>query len=71
MYLGVEVPLISLYNNCMMNEIKIGSEVTDGFEDGIVVDMIIDEGIDKVCVWDGKEAWTIEMNKIKLIEYPA
>ena len=46
----LEVPQKSLYNNCMMNEIKIGSEVTDGFEDGIVVDMIIDEGIDKACV---------------------
>ena len=67
----LEVPQKSLYNNCMMNEIKIGSEVTDGFEDGIVVDMIIDEGIDKACVWDGKEAWTIEMDKIKLVEYSA
>ena len=67
----LEVPLISLYNYCMMNEIKIGSEVTDGFEDGIVVDIEMDGGDKWYCVWDGKEAWKMHERDAKLIEYPA
>ena len=44
MYLGVEVPRIWIYNNSMMNvrtvdKIEKGDLVSDGFEDGIVVDI--------------------------------
>ena len=53
----------------MMNEMKIGSEVTDGFEEGIIVNFLIQEGVDMVCVSDGKEAWTIEASELKLVEY--
>ena len=67
----LEVPRISLYNYCMMNEIHIGSEVTDGFESGIVVDIIIQEGVDLVCMSDGKEAWSIPLKDVELVEYPA
>ena len=38
-------------------KIKIGSEVSDGFEDGVVVDIVMDGGDKWICVWDGKEAW--------------
>ena len=71
MYLGLEVPQIGLYNNCMMNEIHIGSEVTDGFESGIVVDIIIQEGVELVCMSDGKEAWSIPFKDVELVKYPA
>ena len=67
----LEVPRISLYNYCMMNEIHIGSEVTDGFESGIVVDIIIQEGVELVCMSDGKEAWSIPLKDVKLVEYSA
>ena len=50
---------------------KIGSEVTDGFESGIIVNFLIEEGVDMVCVSDGKEGWVIEASKLKLVEYPA
>jgi hypothetical protein len=53
----------------MMNEMKIGSEVTDGFEEGIIVSFLIEEGVDMVCVSDGKEGWIIEASKLKLVEY--
>jgi len=55
----------------MMNKIHIGSEVTDGFESGIVVDIIIQEGVELVCMSDGKEAWSIPFKDVELVKYPA
>ena len=66
----LEVPRIWSYNYCMMNKIKIGSEVTDGFESGIVVDIIIQEGVELVCMSDGKEAWSIPLKDVVLVDYP-
>ena len=57
-----------------MNEIKIGDEVTDGFESGVVVDIIDCEDDDNnklVCMYDGKEAWSINLNDVELVKYPA
>ena len=55
----------------MENKIRIGDEVTDGFEDGLVVDVEIDGGDKWYCVWDGKEAWKMHERDAKLVKYPA
>ena len=50
-------------------KIKIGSEVSDGFEDGVVVDIEMDGGDKWICVWDGKEAWKMhERDVVKVNE---
>ena len=67
----LEVPRIRSYNNCMLNEIVIGSEVTDGFEDGVVVAIEMDGGDKWYCVWDGKEAWKMHEREAKLVTFPA
>jgi hypothetical protein len=54
----------------MINEIQIGSEVTDGFEEGVVVSIDMDGGDKWYCVWDGKEAWKIHNRDVKLVTYP-
>ena len=54
----------------MINEIQIGSEVTDGFEEGVVVAIDMDGGDKWYCVWDGKEAWKIHNRDVKLVAYP-
>ena len=55
----------------MLNEIVIGSEVTDGFEDGVVVAVEMDGGDKWFCVWDGKEAWKMHEREASLIKYSA
>ena len=67
----LEVPRIRIYNYIMLNEIQIGSEVTDGFEDGIVVAVEMDGGDKWFCVWDGKEAWKMHEREASLIKYSA
>tara|TARA_Y100000310_G_scaffold322744_1_gene382163 strand:+ start:1149 stop:1322 length:174 start_codon:yes stop_codon:yes gene_type:complete len=48
-------------------EIKIekGDLVSDGFEDGVVVDIEMDGGDKWICVFDGKEAWKMHERDIK------
>ena len=67
--MGVEVPGNSLYNNCMMNvrmidKIEKGDLVGDGFEDGIVVDIVVDGGDVWYGVFDGKEAWQLHLRDV-------
>ena len=57
------VPLIWSHNTSM--EIKIGDLITDGFEDGVVVDIIVDGGDVWYCVYDGKEAWQMHARDAK------
>jgi len=54
----------------MMNKIKIGDEVTDGFEDGVVVAIRQDGGDVWLSVYDGKEAWEMHEREAKLKDYP-
>jgi hypothetical protein len=55
----------------MLDEIKIGSEVTDGFEEGIVVNIReIAPNSFEVDITDGKEAWTNMLCELALVEYP-
>ena len=66
----LEVPGNSLYNNCMMNVRKIdkiekGDLVSDGFEDGVVIDIVEDGGDVWYGVYDGKEAWKWHLREIK------
>ena len=53
----LEVPRIRYYNNIMIIKIEKGDLISDGFEDGVVVDIEMDGGDKWICVWDGKEAW--------------
>jgi len=48
-------------------EIKIekGDLISDGFEDGVVVDIEMDGGDKWICVFDGKEAWKMHERDIK------
>ena len=63
----LEVPRIRNYNNCMLNKIIIGDFVSDGFEEGMVVEIEIDGGDKWYCVWDGKEAWKMHERDAKLV----
>ena len=65
MYLGVEVPRNSYYNIVMEIKIEKGDLVSDGFEDGVVVDIEMDGGDKWICVFDGKEAWKMHERDIK------
>ena len=74
MYLGVEVPRISYYNIVM--EIKIDNEwvsvekgdwISDGFEDGSVVDIRMDGGDMWFSVYDGKEGWDMHLREVKKV----
>ena len=51
----------------MLNEIVIGDVVSDGFEEGMVIDVEMDGGDKWYCVWDGKEAWKMHSREVKLI----
>ena len=53
----LEVPRIRYYNNIMIIKIEKGDLISDGYEDGVVVDIEMDGGDKWICVWDGKEAW--------------
>ena len=55
----LEVPRIRYYNNIMIIKIEKGDLISDGYEDGVVVDIEMDGGDKWICVWDGKEAWKI------------
>ena len=55
----------------MMNEIRKGDLISDGFEDGMVVDVEMDGGDKWYCVWDGKEAWKMHERDAKLVTLSA
>jgi len=55
----------------MENEIEIGDQITDGFEDGVVVAVEMDGGDKWYCVWDGKEAWKMHEREAKLVVFGA
>ena len=63
----LEVPRIRYYNNIMIIKIEKGDLISDGFEDGVVVDIEMDGGDKWICVWDGKEAWKMHERDVKLI----
>ena len=49
----------------MIIKIEKGDLVSDGFEDGIVVDIVVDGGDVWYGVFDGKEAWKWNRRDIK------
>lgn len=49
----------------MIDKIEKGDLVGDGFEDGIVVDIVVDGGDVWYGVFDGKEAWKWNRRDIK------
>ena len=49
----------------MIDKIEKGDLVSDGFEDGIVVDIVVDGGDVWYGVFDGKEAWKWNRRDIK------
>ena len=67
MYLGVEVPLNSLYNIVMEIKIDKGDLISDGFEDGSVVDIRKDGGDLWFEVYDGKEGWSMHLREVKKV----
>ena len=75
MYLGVEVPLISLYNIVMEikdkngNWIKFekGDVIGDGFEEGMCVNIRKDEGDVWFDVYDMKEGRSIKLREVKSV----
>ena len=75
MYLGVEVPLNSLYNIVMEikdkngNWIKFekGDVIGDGFEEGMCVNIRKDEGDVWFDVYDMKEGWSINLREVKSV----
>ena len=48
-----------------VDKIEKGDLVSDGFEDGIVVDIVVDGGDVWYGVFDGKEAWKWHRRDIK------
>ena len=64
MYLGVEVPLNSLYNIVMEIMIDKGDLISDGFEEGMVCGIRKDGGDMWYDVWDGKEGWSMNLREI-------
>ena len=48
-----------------VDKIEKGDLVSDGFEDGIVVDIVVDGGDVWYGVFDGKEAWKWNRRDIK------
>ena len=64
MYLGVEVPLNSLYNIVMEIKIDKGDLISDGFEEGMVCGIRKDGGDMWYDVWDGKEGWSMNLREI-------
>ena len=48
-----------------VDKIEKGALVSDGFEDGIVVDIVVDGGDVWYGVFDGKEAWKWNRRDIK------
>ena len=49
----------------MIDKIEKGDLVSDGFEDGSVVDIVVDGGDVWYGVFDGKEAWKWNRRDIK------
>ena len=55
----------------MENDIKIGDQITDGFEEGVVVNIRVDGGDVWYDVYDGKEAWEMHKREAKLVVFGA
>ena len=63
----LEVPPDSRHNSGMLDEIKIGDVVSDGFEDGMVHSIRKDGGDIWFEVYDGKEGWSMHYREVKLV----
>jgi hypothetical protein len=48
-----------------IDKIEKGDLVSDGFEDGVVIDIVEDGGDVWYGVYDGKEAWKWHLREIK------
>ncbi len=55
----------------MLNKIQVGDQVTDGFEDGVVVSIREDGGDVWYMVTDGKEGWEMHARDTELKQFPA
>ena len=48
-------------------KIEKGDVVGDGFEDGVVVNILVDGGDMEFGVYDGKEGWSIHLREVKSV----
>ena len=71
---NIEVPVRLKYNIVM--EIKIDKEwvkiekgdvIGDGFEDGVVVNILVEDNEVEFGVWDGKEGWSLKLDDVKKV----
>jgi hypothetical protein len=69
----LEVPLIWIYNNSMEIKDKSGSWIKiekgdivgDGFEEGSVVNILVDGNEIELGVYDGKEGWSMSLKEVR------
>ena len=68
------VPVELKYNIVM--EIKIDKEwvkiekgdvIGDGFEEGVVVNILVEDNEVEFGVWDGKEGWSLNLRDLKKV----
>ena len=69
----LELPVIWMYNYIMEIKDKKGSWIKiekgdiigDGYEDGSVVSILVENGEIEFGVYDGKEGWSLKLNDVK------
>jgi hypothetical protein len=73
MYLELEVPLKLNYNYIMeikdkkgeWVKIEKGDIVGDGYEEGSVVNILVDGNEIELGVYDGKEGWSMSLKEVR------
>ena len=71
----LEVPRIRIYNNSMeiknknggWTKIEKGDIVGDGYEEGSVVSILVDNGVIELGVYDGKEGWSMNLKDVRMV----
>ena len=48
-------------------KIEKGDLISDGFEEGVCVSILVDGGDIEFGVYDGKEGWSIHMREVKSV----